>query len=103
METNFGALEERFKNLASSGQMLELPAPPRTKASLSTFNYYMFGASGEVVSLVVVTRTQSVSQATPLTTRELVVILRARDNDPADLISEARLPFSLDWQMLSNL
>ena len=36
LETKLEALEERFKNLASSGQILESPIPPEAKVSLST-------------------------------------------------------------------
>ena len=65
-------LEFGFKNLASSSQILESPAPPGTKASLSTLDYYMFGALGEVVSLAVVT--------TSSTTRRSMESLQAWDN-----------------------
>jgi len=47
-----------------------------------------------VVSSAAVTRAQTVSQATPSTTRESVHNLRARDNGPADQIGQARLPLS---------
>jgi hypothetical protein len=61
LETKVGALEERFKNLASSGQILDVPSSSGAQASSSAPDYYMFGASGEVVSSAAVTRAQSVS------------------------------------------
>ena len=61
MEAKIGALEERFKSVASSGQILDSPSTSGTKASSSTPDYYMFGASGQVVSSAVVTRAQTVS------------------------------------------
>lgn len=56
LEAKFGALEERFKNLASSGQILESLAPLEAIASSSTTDYYMFKALVELVNLAVVTR-----------------------------------------------
>ena len=94
MEAKIGALEERFKSLASSGQILDSPSTSGTKDSSSTPDYYMFGASGQVVSSAAVTRAQTVSRATPSTTGEPVHNLRARDNGPADQIGQARLPLS---------
>src|ERR1700738_3017940 len=87
-------LEERFKSLASSGQILDSPTSSGAQASSSTPDYYMFGASGEVVSSAAVTRGQAVSQTTPSTTGESVTILQARDNAPADQIGHARLSLS---------
>ena len=60
LEAKLHALEKRFKNFASSGQILESPAPHGAKASSSTPDYYMFGASREVVSSAAVTRARSV-------------------------------------------
>ena len=86
MEAKIEALEEKFKSLASSGQILDLPSSSVAQANSSILDYYMFGASGEVVSSAVV------SQATLLTTRESVASLRARDNAPTDQIGQTRLP-----------
>ena len=94
MEAKLGALEEKFKTLASSGQILDSLAPSGAKASSSTPDYYMLGALGEVVSSAAVTRAQTVSRATPPTTGESVESLRARTNGPADQIGQARLPLS---------
>ena len=94
LEAKIEALEERFKSLASSGQILDSPSSSTVKASSSTSDYYMFGASGEVVSSAAVTCAQSVSRAPPSTTGESINNLRARDNGPADQISQARLPLS---------
>ena len=44
------ALEERFKNLALSGQISDVPSSSGAQASSSTLDYYMFGALEEVVS-----------------------------------------------------
>ena len=87
MEANIGALEERFKTLAS-------PSTSGTKASSSTQEYYMFGASWQVVSSASVTCAQTVLLATPTTTREFVDNLQAHDNGPADQIDQIRLPLS---------
>ena len=65
-------LEERFKNLASSGQILGLPSSSKAKASSSTLYYYMFGASGEVVNFAEVTHAQAVSRATSFTRGDFV-------------------------------
>ena len=86
LEAKIGALEERFKNLASSGQILDLPSSSGAKARSSILDYYMFGALGEVMSSVAVICAQSVSRATPLTKGESVHSLRARDNGPTDQI-----------------
>ena len=51
MEAKLGDLEEKFKSLASSGQILTSSAPSGAKASSSTPHYYMLGAFGEVVSI----------------------------------------------------
>lgn len=91
-EAKVGALEERFKNLAASGQISNVPSSSGTQASSSTSDYYMFGASGEIVSSAAVTRAQSVSRAMPPTTGEVVESLRARSSGPADQIGQARLP-----------
>ena len=71
LEAKIGALEERFRSLASSSG---------AQVSSSTPNYYMFGASGEVVS------SAALSQVTPSTTEESVTSLRIRDNVPTDQI-----------------
>lgn len=84
LEAKLKALVERFKNLVSFDQILVLPAPPGTKASSSTLDYYMLGASGKVVNSAVMTRAQSMSQATPTITTEPIKTLWARDNSPAD-------------------
>ena len=94
MEAKIGALEERVKSLASSGQILDSPSTSGTKASSSTPNYYMFGSSGQMVSSAAVTRAHIVSLVMPLTTVESMDILRARDNGPADHISQTRLHLS---------
>jgi hypothetical protein len=61
LETKVGAFEERFKNLASSGQILDVPSSFGTQVSSSAPDYYIFGASRKVVSSAAVTRAQSVS------------------------------------------
>ena len=94
LKAGIGALEERFKSLASSGQILDSPSSSSTKASSSTTYYYMFGASGEVVSSATVTRAQSVSRATSSTTRESMDSLRAQGHGFADQIGQARLSLS---------
>lgn len=58
LEVKSGVLEDILKNLASFGQILDSPATSCSKASFLTLDYYMFRASGEVVSLAVVTRAQ---------------------------------------------
>ena len=94
LEVKIGALEERFKSLALSGQILDSPSFFGAQGSSSTPDYYMYGASGEVVSSAAVTQTQTMSQATPLTIGESVGSLRARDNGLADQIGQARLSLS---------
>ena len=94
LEAKIDAFEERLKNLASSGQILDSLSSSGAKASSSILDYYIFGALGEVVNAVAVTRVQSVSRATPSTTRESVDSSRARDNGLADQIGQARLPLS---------
>ena len=84
LEAKIGALEERFKSLVSSGQILDSPSSSGAQASSSTSDYYMFEASGEVVSFAAVTCAKAVSRATPATTGELVASLRAQDNARAD-------------------
>ena len=86
LEAKIGALEERFKSLASSSQNLDSLSFSRAQASFSTSDYYMFGASGEVVSSAATTRAQALSQATPSTTCQSVASLRAQDNAPMDQI-----------------
>ena len=80
LEAKLGALEKRFKNLASSGRILESLAPLGAKASLSTPFYYIFRTLEEVMSLTAVTYAQSVSQATSSTTKEFVEILWVWNN-----------------------
>ena len=92
LEAKIGSLEERFRSLASSSQILDSPSSSRAQASSSTPDYYMFGASGEVVSSTAMTRTPSVSQDTPSSIGESVDNLRARDIGPADHIGQAHLP-----------
>lgn len=60
LDANISALEVNFKNLASFGKILDLSASFEANASSSTPDFYMSRASREVVSLVVVTRAQSV-------------------------------------------
>ena len=91
LEAKVGALEEKFKSLASSGQIFDLPSSSGPQATSSTPDYYMFGASEKVVSSAAVTHVQAMSQATPSTTEESVASLRARDNTPADQIGQTRL------------
>ena len=88
LEAKIEALEERFKSLASSGQILDSPSSFGVQASSSTPDYYMIRASRKVVSSV------AVSRATPSTTRKSVASLRAWNNAPADQIDQARLPLS---------
>lgn len=52
LEAKIGALEERFKKLASFVQFLKLSAPSKTKGSSFTPDYYMFEA-GESYSISV--------------------------------------------------
>ena len=61
LEGNIEALEERFKSLASSGQILDSPFSFGAKASSSILDYYMFRASGEVMNSVALTCAQTVS------------------------------------------
>jgi hypothetical protein len=68
LEVKVGALKERFKNLASFGQILDVPSSSEAQFSFSAPDYYMFETSGEMVSSVAVTRAQSVSRTTPSTT-----------------------------------
>ena len=96
LEAKLGALEERLENLASSDQIFESLVPPEAKASSSTPDYYMFGASGNVVSLAAMTRTQFMLQAPPMTTGEPVETSWARNNGLADQIDQARVPLSFE-------
>ena len=80
--------------MAASGQILDSPSSCGAQVNSSTPNCHMFGTSGEVVSSVAVTRVQTISRATPSTTKELVNSLGAQDNDPADQIGQVRLPLS---------
>ena len=68
LDAKISALEEKFKNLASSDQILDLPSSSSAKVSSSTLDYYTFGALEEVVSSATMTCAQSVSRATPSTT-----------------------------------
>ena len=77
LKAKIGELEEKLKSLASSGQILDSPSSFEAKASSSTPDYYVFGASGEVVISVVVTPAQFVSRATPSTIGESVDSVRA--------------------------
>ena len=56
LEAKIGALEERFKSLALSSQILDSLSSSEATASSSTPNYYMFGTWGEVVNSAAVTR-----------------------------------------------
>ena len=94
MEAKIGALEERFKNLASSGQILDSPSSSGAQLSSLTLDYYMCGALGEVVSSAAVTRAQSISRAKPSTARKFVESLRAWNSGPTDQIGQASLPLS---------
>ena len=94
MEAKIGALEERFKSLALSDQILDSPSSSGSHVNSSTPDYYMFGALGEVVNSTAVTHAQVVSQATPSTTGESVVSLRTRNNTPVDQIGQARILLS---------
>ena len=70
LEAKIGALEKMFKRLASSGQILNSPSSSVAQVSSFISDYYMFETSGEVVSSAAVTRAQTVSRTTSLTTRE---------------------------------
>lgn len=96
------ALEENFKNLDSSSQILDSLAPSEIEASSSILDCYMFGASRNMVSSAIMICIQSVSQTTPSATRESMKSLQAQDNNIVDQISEACGHYFLDWQMLSN-
>ena len=89
--------------MASSGQILDSPSSSGAKVSSSTPDYYMFGASVEVVSSAAVTHAQCMSRATPSITGESVDSLPARDNSPVDQIGQTVCHCLLDWRMLSNL
>lgn len=62
LKAKIGVLEERFKNLASSGQFLDSLSSFQAKASSSIPDYYIFEASGEVVNSAAVTRVQFMSK-----------------------------------------
>ena len=94
LEAKIGALEDMFKNLASSGQISDVPSSSGAQANSSTPDYYMFGTSGEVVSSAAVTHAQSVSRVTPPTTGKTVESLRTRNSGHADQIDQAHLPLS---------
>ena len=91
MDAMIGALEERFKNLASSGQIFDSPSSSGAKASSLTPDYYMFGTSREVVSSAAVTRAQSVARPTPSTTEEFMESLLTRNTGPTNHIGQTRL------------
>ena len=80
--------------MASSSQILDSPSSSEHKATSSTPDYYMFEASGDLVSSTAVTRAQSVSRAMPLTIGESVDNLQARNIGPTDQIGQTRLPLS---------
>ena len=101
LEAKIGALKERFKNLASSGQILDLPAPSGAHANSLIINYYMFGTSGEVIGSTAVARAKFVSRATPSTTTESVESLRARSNSPVNHINQ--VPLLLPFELADNV
>ena len=80
--------------MASSDQILDSPSSSKAKANSSTLDYYMYKASGEVVSSATMTCVQSVSQTTPSTTKEFVKSLQAWDKGSADQIGQTHLPLS---------
>jgi hypothetical protein len=82
LEVKISTLEEKFKKLALSDQILDVPSSSGPKANSSTPDYYMFRVSGEMVSSAAVTRAQSVSRATLPTTGDYVESLRARNSGP---------------------
>ena len=49
LEAQIDTLEEKFKKLAPTGQILDLPVSSKPHASSSTPDYYVFGASSEVI------------------------------------------------------
>jgi hypothetical protein len=50
LEAKIESVDEMFKNLASSSQILDSLSSSRGKESSSTLDYYMFGALEEVMS-----------------------------------------------------
>ena len=72
LEAKIGALEERFKSLASFGQIFDSPCSFGAQASTCTLDCFMFGTSGEVISSATVTRVQTVLRATPLITEKFM-------------------------------
>ena len=103
IEAKIGALKEKFKSLVSSDQILDSPSTSGTKASSSTPYYYMSGASEQVVSSAAVRRVQTVSRATPPTTRKSMDNLRDRVMVPRIRLAKYVFHCLLDWQMLPNL
>lgn len=56
-------LEERFKNLASSGQILDSPSSSKANVSSFFLDYHMFGVLEKMMSSEAMTCAQSVSRA----------------------------------------
>lgn len=56
LEAKIGALEEKFKTLASLDQVIDPHIASGAKIGPSTPNYYMHGASGEVMDSMATTR-----------------------------------------------
>ena len=63
LEAKIGALEERFKNLASSGQILDSPSSSKANVSSFFLDYHMFGVLEKMMSSEAMTCAQSVSRA----------------------------------------
>jgi hypothetical protein len=101
LKTNIGALEERFKNLASFSQIIELTATSGAKANSSALDYYIFEAAGDVVSSTAVTRAQFCVTSHTFDHRIFLKSLRIRD--PHIILVMYDCHCLLNWQMLSNL
>ena len=56
LEAQIDTLEEKFKKLAPTGQILDLPVSSKPHASSSTPDFYVFGASSEVIDWATVIR-----------------------------------------------
>lgn len=69
LEAKINTLEEKLKNLASSSQILDSPAPFRAKANSSTPDYSSSAVDEDVASLTIVMHAQSMLRATPSTTK----------------------------------
>ena len=96
LQAQIDKLQEQLKAtkaVASSAQIVDSRAFSGAKASTSSSDYYLFGATGEMVAAAA-TRSQTagkqpISPATTVTDG-----FRQRHDGPADMIGQARLPLS---------